>query len=130
MVNILIKTDSHYNVNRGRVRKVIGDYLWEKKLRGKTEISIVVVGDRQMKKLNKQYRNIDESTDVLSFPQINTDKSIKYVDPPDDILRLGDIIISYPQVINDARMEEKMVDDKIDELIIHGLEHLLGNNHD
>ena len=130
MVNILIKTDSHYNVNRKRIRKAIEAHLWDKKVRGKAEISITVVGDRQMKKLNKKYRSVDATTDVLSFPQINTDKSLKFIDPPDDILRLGDIIISYPQVINDARNEEKLVDDKIDELIIHGLDHLLGYNHD
>src|SRR3989338_9214603 len=67
MTNILIKTDSHYKVNRKRVRRVIDSFLMEKKVKS-AELSISVVGDRQMKKLNRQYRNLDETTDILSFP--------------------------------------------------------------
>ena len=53
-------------------------------------------------------------------------KNSTFIDPPDDVLRLGDIIISYPQVIERARDEEMLVDDKIDELIVHGLKNLMG----
>ena len=129
MTNILIKTDSHYKVNRKRVRRVIDSFLMEKKVKS-AELSISVVGDRQMKKLNRQYRNLDETTDILSFPFIDNVQGSKFIDAPDGVLRLGDIIISYPQVIDDASSEEKLVDDKIDELIIHGLNHLFGLHHD
>ena len=47
-----------------------------------------------------------------------------------DVLRLGDIVLSYPQVINDAVRDEMLVDDKVDELIEHGLMHLLGIHHE
>ncbi|MBM3283437.1 rRNA maturation RNAse YbeY, partial [Candidatus Gottesmanbacteria bacterium] len=53
--------------------------------------------------------------------------SVPFIDPPDNILRLGDVVVSYPQVIEAAYQENKLVDDKIDELIIHGLSNLLGN---
>ncbi|OGG03320.1 rRNA maturation RNase YbeY [Candidatus Gottesmanbacteria bacterium RBG_16_37_8] len=130
MVNCFIKTDSHYKVNRKRIRLLIEKYLAEKKVKGKTEVSLSIVGDRQMKILNKKFRNIDETTDVLSFPMLGLESQQKFKDPPDGVLRLGDIIISYPQVIDEASQEETLVDDKIDELIIHGLNHLLGQNHD
>jgi|SRR3989344_4916637 len=126
MTRAFIKTDSHFKVNRKRIRKVIENFLSENKVKGKTEISVSIVGDRQMKNLNRKYRNIDSSTDVLSFPLQQFEKNTKFIDPPDDVLRLGDIIISYPQVIEEARIEEELVDDKIDELIIHGLKNLLG----
>ncbi|OGG06047.1 rRNA maturation RNase YbeY [Candidatus Gottesmanbacteria bacterium RIFCSPHIGHO2_02_FULL_40_24] len=130
MVNVLIKTDSHYKVNRKRIRGAIEQFLIGKKVKGKTEISISVVGDRQMRNLNMKFRKKNETTDVLSFPLIDNEYGSKFVDPPDDILHLGDIVISYPEVIEEASRENKMVDDKIEELVIHGVMHLLGYHHD
>ena len=130
MADILIKTDSHYKVNRGRIRKLIENFLGERKVRHKVEVSLSVVGDRQMKTLNNDYRKLDMTTDVLSFPLSPMESGTVFVDAPDNILRLGDIVISYPQVIESASEEDKLVDDKIDELIIHGLKHLLGQHHE
>ena len=130
MADILIKTDSHYKVNRSRIRKLIELYLEERKVRARVEVSLSVIGDRQMKNLNRKFRNLDQTTDVLSFPLIATEKKSDFIDPPDNILRLGDIVISYPEVLDEASDEEKLVDDKIDELVIHGLKHLLGQHHD
>ena len=130
MADILIKTDSHYKVNRSRIRKLIESFLEERKVRTKVEVSLSVVGDRQMKNLNNKFRNLDQTTDVLSFPLIATEKKSVFIDPPDNILRLGDIVISYPQVVDEASDENMLIDDKIDERIIHGLKHLLGQHHD
>lgn len=128
MVNIYIKTDSHYKINRDRVRKTVTDFLSEKKIKTNTEISISVVGDRMMKNLNHNYRQIDETTDVLSF-SMASDLKTAFVDPPDGVLRLGDIIISYPQMLEEAAAEDKLTDVKFDELVLHGLNHLLGIHH-
>lgn len=131
MVTVLIKTDSHYRVNRGRVRKVIEDFVTGKNFKGKVEVSVNIVGNRKMREMNKKYRSIDETTDVLSFPfQEEADRETPFVDPPDNILRLGDIVISYPQVVEDAVDENRLIDEKIDELVRHGMEHLAGNHHD
>lgn len=131
MVNILIKTDSKFNVNRDRIKGTIANFLNEKKVKGHIEISITIVGDRMMRSLNKKYRNTDTTTDVLSFPLSADEKfSTRFVDPPDNVLRLGDIIISYPQAIEQSAVENKMVYDKIDELVEHGLLHLMGIHHD
>jgi len=126
MTSVFIKTDSHYKVNRKRIRSVVENFLIENKVKGKTEVSIAVVGDRQMRKLNNKYRNIDKPTDVLAFPLQGIGRNSTYIDPPDDVLRLGDIVISYPQVIERATDEERLVDDKIDELVVHGLKNLMG----
>lgn len=129
MHSILIKTDSHYKVNRPRIRKLIEIFLSEKRVKGKIEVSLSIVGDRAMRILNKKYRDLNETTDVLSFPLNNTDNEKPFIDPPDNVLYLGDIIISYPMVLENARIQEKMVDEEIDDLVVHGLNHLLGNNH-
>lgn len=128
MHSILIKTDSHYKVNRPRIRKLIEIFLSEKRVKGKIEVSLSIVGDRAMRILNKKYRDLNETTDVLSFPLNNTDNEKPFIDPPDNVLYLGDIIISYPMVLENARIQEKMVDEEIDDLVVHGLNHLLGNN--
>ena len=83
-----------------------------------------------MKFLNQKFRQLNQTTDVLAFPLLNMEERAKFIDPPDNILRLGDIVISYPQVIEEASNEETFIDDKIDELILHGLDHLLGINLD
>lgn len=130
MINILIKTESHYTVHRRRIRDIVNQVLSEKGVRGDVEVSVNVIGDRMMKDLNKKYRNLDETTDVLSFPLSDEVADKPFVDPPDEILRLGDIVISYPQAREDATVENKLVDDKIDELVAHSMLHLLGQHHE
>lgn len=130
MITILIKTESHYTVDRARIRQKIEKVLYDRGVKGKIEVSVSVVGDRLMKDLNQKYRQLPETTDVLSFPMSDEVDDKPFVDPPDNILRLGDIVISYPQVREDATLENKLVDDKIDELVEHSMLHLLGQHHD
>jgi len=89
------------------------------------------IGDRRMRELNNNYRKLDATTDVLSFPQHDPSQPMKpFVEMPDGILRLGDIVVSYPEAVREATEDNTMVDDKIIELVLHGLEHLLGNHHE
>lgn len=92
-------------------------------------VSVAVVGDRKMRTLNKQYRNKDKTTNVLSFSLSEGDTAIL---PPSEehILRLGDVILSYPQIIKESAEENMLVDDKIDNLVKHGMLHLLGIHHE
>ena len=129
-VSVFIKTDSHYRVNREKVRTAIFDILIQKRVKGKVDMSIAIVGNRQMKKLNEQYRNVSTTTDVLSFSLSEQKDGKAFVAPPDDTLHLGDIVVCYPVAVEEASEQNKMVDDKINELIEHGLLHLLGFHHD
>lgn len=90
------------------------------------EVSIAVVGDRKMKELSKKYKGDDKTHNVLSFSQTEGEAP----KASDGLLRLGDIVISYPEVIREASAEEMFVDDKVDELVEHGLQHLLGIHHE
>ena len=129
MTNVLIRTESHFTVDRKSIRRAVEGVLCEKGVRGNAEISVSIVGDRLMKNLNKKYRNLDETTDVLSFP-LAGDAHSPFVGPPDGILYLGDIVVSYPQARDEAAEENKKLEEKINELVIHGLLHLLGQHHD
>ncbi len=130
--NILIFVESRFPVTRKKIRKLVNELLDKERIKSALEIGISFVGDRKMRKLNREFRNIDKPTTVLSFTiedLYHMKKELKgFVYPPDDILRLGDIIISYPQVILRATEDEMMVEDKIKELIAHGLNSLLGRN--
>lgn len=131
MITVLFHTESHYPVNRKKVKQSIVTALTDKVFRN-TEVSISVVGDRQMKKLNTQYRSLDKTTDVLSFPITDPTQPshIPFAESPDDVLRLGDIVISFPQARLRAIKENKLIDDVIIFLALHGLDHLMGKHHD
>lgn len=94
----------------------------EEGIKSDVEVSIAIVGDRKMRELNKKYRNLDQVTPVLSFSQT---EGKPFVKAPNGVLRLGDIVISYPQTVELAASENKLVDQKISELARHGLANLL-----
>lgn len=123
---VLIFVESRYQVNRKRIKRTIDRTLSENKMITPVEVSVAIVGDRKMRALNKKYRNLDKTTNVLSFPISEGEVPAL---PPSNRLRLGDIVLSFPQVIRDAARDEVLVDEKVDELVAHGLLHLLGIHH-
>ena len=122
---VLIYVESRYKVNRKKIKSAITSVLEENSIQSPIEVSIAIVGDRKMTKLNKQYRNKEGTANILSFPLSEGDSSHL----PDDIMRLGDIVISYPMVIKEASAQEMLVDERVDELVRHGMLHLLGLHH-
>lgn len=124
-VKILTFVESRYKVNRKKIKQAINEVLDEKQISSPCEVSLAFVGDRKMHSLNLKFRNLDKTTNILSFPLSEGEQTML----PAGKLRLGDIVISYPQIIKEAAAEEVMVDDKIDELVRHGLLHLLGEHH-
>lgn len=124
---IPIFVESRYRVDRKRIKKTILGVLTEQEIKGPIEVSVAIVGDRKMRSLSKKYKGEDKTRNILSFSLSEGEST--HLDK-DDVLRLGDIVISYPQVIRDASEEETLVDDKVDELTKHGMLHLLGINHD
>jgi probable rRNA maturation factor len=125
-ISVLIFVESRYKINRKRIKKVVESVITNNEIAGPVEISVAVVGDRKMRELSKKYKGEDKTRNILSFSQSEGESIVS----PNDILRLGDIVLSFPQVINDAVRDEMLVDDKVDQLIEHGLMHLLGIHHE
>jgi len=123
---VLIFVESRYKVNRKRIQSAVLSVLDEQKVNSPLEVSIAIVGDRKMKSLNSKYRNKDCTTNILSFPLAEGESTHL----PKDLTRLGDIVISYPQMIREAASEEMLVDDRLDQLVQHGMLHLLGLHHE
>jgi probable rRNA maturation factor len=125
-ISVLIFVESRYKVNRKRIKQIIKNTLDKNEIGGAVEMSVAIVGDRKMRELSKKYKGEDKTRNILSFSQTEGEA----VTVPGDILRLGDVVLSYPQVINDAVRDEMLVDDKVDQLVEHGLMHLLGLHHE
>ncbi|MEE9240831.1 MAG: rRNA maturation RNase YbeY [bacterium] len=98
-------------------------------------LDIAIVGDRAMRSLNRRFRKIDETTDVLSFPSGPTgsdgpgnpdsEKSV----PPLELDHIGDIVISIDEARRQAEEDAVALDVAIDRLLIHGVLHLHGFDH-
>lgn len=125
-LSVLIFVESRYKINRKRIKEAVERVILKNEIGGPIEVSIAIVGDRKMRELSKKYKGEDKTRNILSFSQTEG----QAFEAPKDVLRLGDIVLSYPQVINDAVRDEMLVDDKVDELVEHGLMHLLGLHHE
>lgn len=136
MVNIIVTSDPRYNINKNAIRAAVLDMLSKLRISGRIELGINIIGDRKMHELNRKYRGLDETTNILSFALEDSNSSslqhiprVGFVAAPDKWLRLGDIIISYPQAIEDASLDGMSVDEEVKNLVEHGINHLLGTHH-
>lgn len=136
MFNIIINSDPRYNINKTGIQAIVAQALKNLHISGKIELGINIVGDRKMHELNRKYRGLNVTTNVLSFALEDSSPTnlqhiprIGFVAAPDRWLRLGDIVISYPQAIEDASLDGISVDIEIKNLVEHGLNHLLGIHH-
>ena len=102
------------------------------------EMTIRIVDSEEMQELNKQYRNKNKPTNVLSFPGIKTFDGIKLDNNDKDYLKqikleddyLGDIIICAPIMEKEAIDNEKNLSAHWAHIVIHGALHLIGYNHE
>ena len=109
------------------------------------EISLAIVGNNRMRRLNKMYRGKNRVTDVLSFgdksvlqflqkafPKLKKNEIVeeRFVQPPDKIKRLGEVIICYPQAKKQARRLSHSLEEELTILFVHGILHLLGYEHE
>lgn len=121
-----IQIDNNQNkikINKRIIRGTVSKLLKSLDCADK-EISLKFVDDEQIKKLNKKYLGKDKPTNVLSFPI----REGEYSEVNPNIM--GDIVISTETAKRDALRGNLTVNQEIDFLIIHGILHLLGYNHE
>jgi probable rRNA maturation factor len=136
MINVIVTADAKFPVDKSLIESTVLEILQNHPVSGKVEIGVSIVGDRRMHQINKKYRGIDSTTNILTFaledslPNLAHLSGIGFVASPDNIVRLGDVLISYPQVVEDATVEGVSVDVELHNLIQHGVKHLLGLHHE
>ena len=90
------------------------------------ELGVVVADDETVRGLNRQYAGEDAATDVLSF---SLREGEEFVGAPEAGEALGEVIISYPTALRQARESGRVVDEEVAHLLVHGILHLLGYDH-
>ncbi|GAC1398645.1 MAG: rRNA maturation RNase YbeY [Thermoanaerobaculia bacterium] len=90
-----------------------------------TDVSVAFVDDEAMKNLNRQFRRKNRTTDVLTFPADDS-----YADPRRTGKPLGDIVISIDQARRQATAEKHSIATEVRYLLLHGVLHALGYDHE
>lgn len=120
-----IRNFTKARINKPELEKVALKTLSVLGARGVTSISLAIVGEGRIKTLNKKYRDVDRVTDVLAFGQDLARKN-RFVEPPDKIRRLGEIVICLDRAKIQANFFDHSLRKELDLLFIHGILHLLG----
>ena len=92
----------------------------------KMYISIILTNEENIQKINKEYRNIDKSTDVLSFPMFQPEE-IEEAKTREEVL--GDVIVCIPIVKKQAVEYEHSEEREFAYMLVHGFYHLMGYDH-
>ena len=110
------------------IRRCCNAVLKMEQFQGSVEVSVTMVDNSYIQSLNKQYRNKDVPTDVLSFPMV---KDGKYeIDPDTNAQILGDIVISMEKVLEQSELYGHSFRREVAYLVAHGMLHLLGYDHE
>jgi len=130
-IEIFVEEEFRGVVDQSWARRIAQQVLKAEGVAPPYEVSLVFTNSETVKQLNRDYRGVDEPTDVLAFymlPQKEVDSSFAL--PPDGVTRLGEVIISYPQAVEQAREQGHSPERELALLVIHGILHLLGYDHE
>lgn len=96
------------------------------------DIGLVIASDETVQNLNRSYRGVDASTDVLAFAltKSGSGEVEHFAMPPDKILHLGEVIVSYHQAERQAEEQHHPIERELALLVVHGVLHLLGYDHE
>ncbi len=127
-MKILFTNETNFVFNKNLLEKIetcILETLNLEDFSKNVEVSLTVVDNLTIKELNKQYRNIDKETDVLSFPLLEEFENID----TKNIIALGDIIISIDKAKAQALDYGHSLERELCFLTVHSMLHLLGYDH-
>ncbi len=129
MITVNLYVGSRYPVDRKKLRDTAKAAL-ERSGIDHAQLEVSIVGSRKIKQLNESKLKHSGTTDVLSFPQHERNQLDDFPMPEGVAPHLGDIVISFPQAVREARRYGKLVDDQLCFYLEHGLFHLLGYHHE
>jgi probable rRNA maturation factor len=122
MVTLQVKRPARLTVEKSFLIKAAETTLRIISPGREVDVSLILGNDALIKRLNQQYRKVDSTTDVLSFlsGEVDPDSGAEY---------LGDVIISLPRAKDQANSESHTLADELQLLVVHGVLHLLGYDH-
>ena len=113
------------------IKEVVSRVLEEEKVLPEVDVYITLTNNEEIHKINKEYREVDRPTDVLSFPMYERDEIAGLKNDTDDEIEkiLGDIIVSIEKVREQAEEYGHSFERELAYLVTHGMLHLLGYDH-
>lgn len=133
MVNVTVYKKGNFPVSAKKIKDAVSNIIREKGLTSSCEVSVAVTSDQYVYDLAKKYLTDDTDEEarehpVLSFPVSELEGP--FVFPPEEVIQLGEIIVSYPKAVEEAKRNGKLIDDVVCDLATHGALHLMGIHHD
>jgi probable rRNA maturation factor len=128
MIKVYVKKQSNYPVDTYKLKSQVKKFLTKKGIVSDSQLTIAIVGRDKIIDLSEKYLNDPNIHNVLSFVASEIDEDFKT--PPQDMIDLGDIVVCFPVAVEEAKEEELLIDEKVYQLVEHGVLHLLGEHHD
>ena len=129
-INVLIDEDLEECLEVSWLQRVAEQVLVAQGVSPRAELGLVIASQEGVQELNRSYLGRDRPTDVIAFsmlPEPPAGEDLPpFVQPPDGVLHLGEVIISYPQAVAQAEEHGHSIKREVTILIIHGVLHLLG----
>ena len=114
-----------------RIHQVVAGIVQRELPPGQYSVALHLVGDETIRELNRDHRQQDHATDVLSFPLLEPEESgAAFVLPPGEAVSLGDVVVSAPRMLAQAEEYGHPPARELAYLVAHGVLHLLGYDHE
>lgn len=128
ITNVVIQIAPRFRgeIDEEDLRCVAAEVLHQEGVKGEIELSLVITDDEAIRQLNRRFRGVDAPTDVLAF---GAGAEERFVSPPDSPPYLGDVVISYQRAQAQAEEWGHPVAEELKLLVVHGILHLLGYDH-
>lgn len=128
MINVYINKEISCPISKKEIKGQLSIFLKKEGITTDTDVSVAIVGTTKMISLAEKYlKEKNGIHNVLSFPYA---EGGDFIYPPQKVTHLGDIIICYPKVQEEAKSERVSVSVRAMELICHGALHLMGKHHE
>jgi probable rRNA maturation factor len=129
MIRVNVKKQARYPVNSKKLKNSLRNFFQSQGIVSEAEVSVAIVGKPKMLEYQKTYlqEKGDKPHNVLSFTPDETRG--KFVYPPDGLIHLGEIVICFPKLLEEAKEEGVLIDEKAVELVLHAATHLMGIHH-
>jgi len=133
-INILVDPAFEKDIEVSWLQSIARQVLVSQGTDATAELGLVITDQQRIQELNRNYLGHDEPTDVLAFQMLpgaeeGESEDPPFIAPPDGMLHLGEVIISYPQAAIQAEEHRHSVKREVAILTIHGVLHLLGYDH-
>ncbi|NQT72122.1 MAG: rRNA maturation RNase YbeY [Chloroflexi bacterium] len=126
-IDIRIDEPFQEPVQESWVRQAVREVVISEGSSDPVELSLLITDDTTLHELNRTYRGIDKTTDVLAFA---FQEDTEFPSISDGITHLGEVIISCPQAAKQAEEMGHSLQNEVVVLVVHGVLHLLGYDHE